>query len=179
MMKLWKTLARIPILNHSKYLAVEDHTVELPDGRVIEHWPWVNSPDYVNIAAVTEEGHFLAFRQVKYGVEGESLAAVGGYLEPGEEPLAAAQRELREESGYAAEQWESLGSYRVDANRGCGIGYFFLARGARQVTQRDADDLEEQHLLQLTREEVVEGLMKGEFKVMAWSAIMALALLKV
>ena len=109
----------------------------------------------------------------------KSLAAVGGYLEPGEEPLAAAQRELREETGYAAAEWECLGCYRVDANRGAGMGTFFLARGAQPVTERDADDLEEQHLLLLTRAEVEAGLRRGEFKVMAWMAIMALALHRV
>jgi ADP-ribose pyrophosphatase len=178
-MKTWKTLSRTTVLKMNQYLSVENHVVELPDGRVIDDWPWVITPDYVNIAAVTPDGRFLVFRQVKYAVQGESLAAVGGYLEPGEEPLAAARRELREETGYAAAEWESLGCYRVDANRGAGLGYFFLARGAQPVTERDADDLEEQHLLLLTRAEVAAGLLRGEFKVMAWMAIMALALHRV
>ncbi len=179
MMKTWKTLSRTPILRLSKWLALENHVVELPDGRVIADWPWIITPDYVNVAALTPQGHFVVFRQVKYAVEGESLAPVGGYLEPGEDALAAAQRELREETGYAAEAWESLGSYRVDANRGAGTGYFFLARGAVPVAARDADDLEEQVLLELTRAEVEAALAAGEFKVLAWMAIMALALQKV
>ena len=58
----WKTLARETILNHSKYLAVENHTVELPDGKVIDDWPWVISPDYVNVVAITERNEFLFFR---------------------------------------------------------------------------------------------------------------------
>ena len=174
-MKTWKTLSRSPILTVSKFLAVENHVVELPDGRVIADWPWVITPDYVNIAAVTPEGRFLVFRQVKYAVEGSSLAPAGGYLEPGEDALLGAQRELREETGYAAPDWESLGTYRVDANRGAGMAYFFLAREARRVTERDADDLEEQHLLELTRAEIKLALEQGEFKVLAWMAIMALA----
>ena len=177
-MQTWKTLSRTPILQLGKYLALENHVVELPDGRVITDWPWIITPDYVNVAALTPEGRFLVFRQVKYAVVGESLAPVGGYLEPGEDPLAAAQRELREETGYAADEWHSLGGYRVDANRGAGTGHFFLARGAVPVTARDADDLEEQVLLQLTRADVEAALAAGEFKVMAWMAIMALALLR-
>jgi ADP-ribose pyrophosphatase len=177
-MKPWKTLSRTPILTVSKFLTVENHVVELPDGRVIDNWPWVITPDYINVVAVTEQGRFLAFRQVKYGVEGDSLAVVGGYLEPGEEPLAAAQRELREETGFAAPDWEPLGSYRVDANRGAGMAHFFLARNARQVTERDADDLEEQILLELSLEEIKLALEQGEFKVLAWAAVLSLALAK-
>jgi ADP-ribose pyrophosphatase len=175
-MKTWKTLSRTTILDTGKFLSVEYHTVELPDGRVITQWPWVVTPDYVNVAAVTAEGRFLAFRQVKYGVEGTSLAAVGGYMEPGEDPLSAIRRELLEETGFTAPEWESLGAYRVDANRGSGLAHFFLARGAQRVADRDADDLEEQELLELTRAEVELALLKGEFKVLAWAAIMALAL---
>ena len=178
-MKTWKTLSRTPILNTGKYLSVEFHTVELPDGRVITEWPWVITPDYVNVAAITTEGRFLVFRQVKYGVEGTSLAAVGGYMEPGEDSLAAVRRELLEETGYTAPEWESLGAYRVDANRGSGMAHFFLARGAQHVAERDADDLEEQELLALSREEIERALSQGAFKVLAWAAIMALALAKV
>ena len=119
-MQPWKTLARETILNHSKYLTVENHVVELLDGRVIPNWPWIISPDYVNVVAETSGGEFLFFRQTKYAVEGTSLAPVGGYLEPSEEPLAAAQRELLEETGYAAFDWFGLGTFWVDGNRGAG-----------------------------------------------------------
>ncbi len=175
-MDSWKTLARETVLDRGKFLRVEDHTVQLPDGRVIEQWPWVISPDFINVVAVTEAGEFLCFRQVKYAVEGEVLATVGGYLEPGEEPLAAAQRELLEETGYEASEWITLGQYRVDANRGAGTAHFFLARGAHRVTERNADDLEEQHLQLLTRAELEAALDAGQLKALPWAAIVALAL---
>src|SRR5512136_3441609 len=175
-MQPWKILARNTILNHSKFLVVENHTVELPEGRVISDWAWVITPDYINVVAVTEGGRFLCFRQTKYAVEGTSLAPVGGYLEPGEEPLAAAQRELLEETGYEATEWIALGRYRVDANRGAGTAHFFLALHAHHVAERNADDLEEQHLLLLTRAELEEALTTGQFKALPWAAIVALAL---
>ena len=96
----------------------------------------------------------LCFRQGKYAIEGEALAPIGGYLEPGEEPLIAAQRELLEETGYEASDWIDLGHYRVDTNRGAGTAYFFMAHHAHPIAARDADDLEDQELLLLTRAEV-------------------------
>lgn len=177
-MQNWKTLDRTTVLNHSKWLAVEDHTVELPDGRVIPNWPWVITPDYINVVAVTDEEEFLCFRQIKYGVVGTSLAPVGGYIEPNEDPLVAAKRELLEETGYEAEEWIGLGIYRVDANRGAGMGHLYLARGAYRLSEPYADDLEEQELLRLSRAEVEAALRNGEFKVLAWAANIALALLQ-
>jgi ADP-ribose pyrophosphatase len=176
-MQSWKTLSRRTILNHSRFLVVEEHTIELPDGRVISDWPWIISPDYVIVLAVTEDGEFLCFRQTKYGVDGTSLAPMGGYLEPGEDPLTAAQRELLEETGYEAPDWINLGQYRVGGNHGVGMAYLFLARGAHRVAEINSDDLEEQELFPLTRSEIEAALAAGEFKVLAWTTAVALALL--
>jgi ADP-ribose pyrophosphatase len=178
MMQSWQTIAREVVFSQPPWLTVERHTVALPNGQIIADWPWVATPDYVNVVAVTEDGLFVCFRQTKYAVEGVSLAPVGGYLDPGEEPLAAARRELREETGYAAQDWVDLGAYAVDGNRGAGRGYLFLARGARRVGAIDADDLEEQELLLLSRDDVAAALARGEFKVLAWAAAVALALLR-
>jgi len=172
----WKTLARKLLLDHSKFLKVEDHTVELPDGRVIENWSHVIMPDYACIVARDDDDRFLFFRQTKYVIEGETLAPAGGYLEPGEAPLAGAQRELLEETGCVAREWISLGAYSVDANRGCGTANFFLALGVQHVRDRHADDLEEQTVVWLARAELEDALSAGEFKELAWVAIVALAL---
>ena len=176
-METWRTLARRTILAYSKFLRVEEHLVELPDGQRIDDWPWVVTPDYVNVVAITEAGDFLCFRQTKYAIPGVTMAIVGGYLEPGEEPLAAAQRELLEETGYADGAWRSLGSFVVDANRGCGTAYFYLARGVRPVAAPDADDLEEQELLLLSRAEIEAALAANAFTGLPYAATVALALL--
>ncbi|MEZ4709574.1 MAG: NUDIX hydrolase [Caldilineaceae bacterium] len=162
--------------NEGKFLTVENHTVELPDGRVIEEWPWLITPDYVNVVAITNEDEFICFRQTKYAVKGVAMAIVGGYLEPGEKPLRAAQRELLEETGYQAPEWYELGSYVVDGNRGAGTAHLFLALQAQWVQPIHADDLEEQELLLLRQNRVEAALAAGEFKVLPWAAAVALAL---
>lgn len=175
-MKQWKTQSRTLVHHQPPWLIVEQHAVELPDGRVIPDWPWVITPDYVNVVALTEEGRFICFRQTKYGVIGTTLSVPGGFKEPGEDPLAAAQRELLEETGYTAPHWENLGHYLVDPNRGVATGYLYLARGARKTAERTGGDLEEQELLLLDRPALEHALDTGEFKIMAWSAALAFAL---
>ena len=175
-MQPWKTLSRSVLCRPNSFLTVELHHLELPNGDQIDDWPWLVTPDFVNVLARTTEGRFVCFRQTKYAVNGTSLAPVGGYVEPGEEPLLAAQRELLEESGYTADRWHALGSYPVDANRGNGTAHLFLALDARADCSPVPGDLEEQQLLLLTLEELEANLRAGEFKVLAWATVVALGL---
>lgn len=179
-MQPWKTLARSTLLQvgDGRRLTVENHVVQLPDARVIDDWSYVVTPDYVNIVAVTTDNHFILFRQTKYAAAGISLATAGGYIEMGEDPLVAAQRELLEETGYVAAHWTALGTYAVDGNRGCGNGHLFLAEAATWQQAIYVDDLEEQELRLLTKAEVETALHGGEFKVLSWATAIALALLR-
>ena len=70
------------------------------------------------------------------------------------------------------------GRFAVDGNRGCGHANLFLACGARYVQPVNADDLEEQELLLLTRAELSAALAAGEFEVLPWATNVALALLR-
>ena len=172
----WKTLSKRLVLDFNKFLKVESHTIKLPDGSIIDDWAWVISPDAVIVLACDENGYFLCFRQTKYAVDGVSLAPVGGMLGKDEEPLVAAKRELLEETGHEASKWVSLGSFMLEPNRGVNAAHLFLALGARKVTEPDSDDLEDQELLLLSKEELKSALLRGKFKVLPWTAVVAMAL---
>jgi ADP-ribose pyrophosphatase len=175
-MKPWHTHSRRVVFDQPPWLQVEYHEVELPDGRIIPDWTWIKTPDYINVVVETESGAFLCFRQRKYAVAEPMLAVVGGYIEPGETPLAAAQRELKEETGYISTDWVDLGTYLVDPNRGVARGYLFLARRANKLYAIESDDLEEQEILLLSRDELESALAEGKFKILAWAAAVAFAL---
>jgi ADP-ribose pyrophosphatase len=176
-MRQWKTLDRTCILDHGKFLKIEKHRIKLPDGRIMEDWPWIVSPDFVLVVPVTERGTLLLFNQVKYAVKGTSLAPIGGYIEPREDPLTAAKRELKEEMGCEAEKWMYFGGNAVNGNHGGGTGHLFTAFNTRKCTEICADDLEEMEMLELSPEEVEERLFSGEIKVQGWLAVIAVALL--
>lgn len=172
-----KTVSSRTLLDREPWMTLEEHRVLFPDGRTIDDWLWIKTPDYVNVVAVTCSGEFLCFRQTKYAVRGEVLGIVGGYLEQGENPESAARRELREETGWGSNEWRFLGDFAVDGNRGCGRGHLFLATHCRFEGKIESDDLEEMHLVRLGRDEVRTALLEGKFGVMPWTAAVALALI--
>jgi ADP-ribose pyrophosphatase len=175
-LRAWETLSRKTTLHPSKFLTVESHTVKLPDGRVIPDWPWIIIPNAAIVLPMTDEGCFLCFRQVKYAIQGPSLAPVGGMIEAHERPLQAAKRELLEEMGCRASERVNLGTYLLDPNRGIASMHLFLARGAHKVSEPHSDDLEDQELVPLSRAELENALRAGEFKVLSWTAVVSLAL---
>jgi ADP-ribose pyrophosphatase len=148
----------------------------LPDGRIIDDFYQIELPEYVIVFAQTPEGSIVMERHYKHGVRRIILALPAGYLEPGEEPLKGARRELLEETGYEASNWHSLGCFVVNANQGCGKAHLFIANGVRQTQHPDSGDLEEIEILLMTRGEVIQAILNGEVATLAAVATLALAL---
>ena len=175
-LRSWETLSKEIILHPNKFLSVENHKVKLPNGRIIPDWSWITIPDAVIILPRTREEKFLCFRQTKYAIDGISLAPVGGMVEKDEQPLEAAQRELLEEMGYKAPEWVNLGSHILDPNRGIATIHLFLALNAYKVTEPNSDDLEYQELLLMGWDDLEVAYQNGAFKILSWSAIVAMSL---
>lgn len=175
-LNVWKTVSVETILNHNKFLRVENHVVQLPDGQIIPDWSWVIIPDSVIVLAVSADDKFMCFRQTKYAMQGTSLAPVAGMLESNETPLQAAKRELLEEMGCEASELISLGGYILDSNRGIATTHLFLALNAKKVAEPNCDDLEEQEFVLLNKDEIETALKAGEFKILPWVATVSMSL---
>jgi ADP-ribose pyrophosphatase len=106
-----------------------------------------------------------------------SWQVLGGYLEAGEDPFAAVQRELLEETGYQSDHWQHLGSFVVDANRVTGMGHFYLAQDAHQVAEADHDDLEQFSLRWVSEDELARALFDGRVGAMSYAINIAMGLL--
>ena len=117
--------------------------VQLPDGRTIPDYYVVRMPDYVLIYAQMDDGTVVMLRQYKHGVRRVCLGFPGGAVEEGESPLTAARRELLEETGYEAEDWQGLGSFVTNGNQRCNAVHLFRASGCRRVKAPRSGDLEE------------------------------------
>lgn len=174
--RAWRVLGSQVLLSVPPWLTIEREQVELPSGRVLSDFYRIQSPDFVTIVPLTARGDLVFVRGYKHGVRRETLSVPAGLMDPGETPLAAAQRELLEETGYTAPTWESLGSFVVDGNRGNGTMHAFLARAAHCVTTPKDDDTEELQVECLSRAQAVQALRDGAFATLAGAATLSLAL---
>ena len=100
----------------------------------------VYHPGAVVVAAIDADGHVYLVRQYRHPVRRYLLELPAGGLEPGEEPLAAAMRELREEVGLEAREWTALGSFFSSPGFANERLHAFLARGLVRVPPDPDDD---------------------------------------
>jgi ADP-ribose pyrophosphatase len=173
----WKVIERCEVFSIPGRLVVAVETVELPDGRHVDDYLQLKLADFVLIFAETESGDILCLRQYRHGARRTSLELVGGYIDPGENPITTARRELLEETGYASEEWTPLGKFVVTAVQGLGTGYVFRARVATKIQEPCSGDLEEAAIELLGREQLKAAVRAGEVIASPHLAAVALAML--
>lgn len=174
-LKPWLVLNSKELFDGAPWVKLSVDQVQLPDGKIVEDYYQIEFQDYSVTFAETAEKEVVAIRLYKHGAGKVSLVLPAGSLEKGEDPLACAQRELLEETGYESDDWESLGSFVVNGNYGCGQAHLFAARNARQVTEPDAGDLETMEIALMQPGELQDALRQGSVAGLGTVALIAMA----
>ena len=123
---------------------VSSDRVQEPSG-IVARRDMVRHPGSVVIMAVDgsrPQLRVLLARQYRYAAGQELWELPAGRIDSGEQPQAAAKRELLEETGYAAEEWVLLGRSLPNPALHSNRIHHFLARGARRVRDPEPDENE-------------------------------------
>lgn len=123
----------------------------------------LDTPDWVNILPLTPDGQIVMIRQFRHGTDRVSLEIPGGLVDPHEkDPLEAALRELREETGFAAESLEPLGVMSPNPAMMTNRCFSYLATGCRRVGDLVMDPGEDIEVVTVPVAELDERLRRGE-----------------
>jgi ADP-ribose pyrophosphatase len=109
-------------------LEVKEDRVKLPDGKSAVR-EYLIHPGAVVIIPVLDDGMLVLERQYRYPLHNHFYELPAGKIEPGEDPLLCAQRELLEETGYVAQNWRCFASAYPCVGYSSERQLFYLAQG--------------------------------------------------
>ncbi len=142
-----------------------------PDGSLSDFYV-LAAPDWVQIVALLPDGRFVMVEQFRHGTRRVTIEFPAGIVEPGENPVECARRELEEETGYRAGSAELVG--RVDPNAAIQSNELFIVvlRDCEPVGEMDQDEREYIQPRIVEPDEVDELIECGDFRdaygIIAW-----------
>ena len=175
-LKVWQTIHRSLLVDASPWLKLWVEKICLPNGEMIEPFYTLEQPDYVEVFALDDNNLVLGLWRYKHGPRRINIGLPAGYVKPSETPLAAAQRELIEETGYEAGYWKHLGSFTVDGNRFCGQAHIYIAKELIFVNEPTPDDLEEMQIEFISLKDLRRLLYDGTVATLGAATAISLGL---
>lgn len=134
--------------------------VELPNGKEASR-EYLKHPGGVGIVALTDKNEVLFVKQFRYPYKAVTMEIPAGKLNPGEDPLLSGKRELREETGAAAEIYTDLGTLLPSPGYTNEVIHMYLAENLT-FGETDLDDDEFLNLYKIPLEKAVKMIMNGE-----------------
>src|SRR6202166_3243317 len=112
------------IVYATNWFSIEEKQLALSDAPYFS----IKCADYISIVALTGNDELVLVRQYRPAVEAETLELPSGHVDPGETPIAAAARELTEETGYVASSIDEMAVIHPDTGRLSNRLFCFFAK---------------------------------------------------
>lgn len=124
----------------------------------------LETPDWVNVVALTPARRLVCVLQYRFGTGKITLEIPGGALDRGEDHGEAARRELREETGYTATRWTYLGCVEPNPAFQDNLCHHWLAEDAVRTHELSLDSGEDIAVVELPLDEVRQRIARGEIR---------------
>ena len=172
---VWEELSTEHIVK-DEWIDFRRSAFRFPDGRIFEPYYTYSRRNYVIIVPSDEEGNYLLVRQFRQGIRKVTIEFPAGGIERKdgkeyggeddlntEDALAAAKRELLEETGYTSDEFVHLITIPANATIADNYAHLYMAKNCRKVAGQSLDEMEFLNVEKYTAEEIEDMIAKGEF----------------
>ena len=144
-----------------EFLKIKKERLCLPNRKDYNYYSLIPPASAVNILPITKRGTFILSEEYRHPTRLYLLSCPGGYINEGEPPEQAAERELMEETGCAAEQLVMLGhSYPYPGISNQKI-FYLAALGIEKKKEQHLDANELIHPVEMSLEEIEAAIKSG------------------
>ena len=159
----FKTLSSEYLSKHIYFNARKD-SYQTSQGKIVDPYFVVELPTSACAMAITEDNEVLLIKQYRYAVNEMMLEIPGGFIDAGEQPMQAIERELLEETGYSFSSFHYLGITTANPGLLNNFTYMFLALGGKKTAAQSLDVNEEIEIILKPIEEIKAMLLHNEIK---------------
>lgn len=154
---MWEVLGSRTVIK-DRWVDLRADDCRMADGTMIAPFYVNHMPDFVVVAAVTEDNQMIMIRQYRHGIRDVILEVPAGCVEEGETMEEAAVRELLEETGYEAGSVTYLCKTAPNGSCLSNYAHCYLAREAKKTGRQKLDPTEEIQVELYSLEEIREML---------------------
>lgn len=159
MIKHWEVLSSREGFSTKLFRIVVKEMLSPRTGRSMEFYA-IETSDWVGVIPLLD-GEVVMVRQYRHGIEGWCLEIPGGIVDD-ESPEEAARRELKEETGYEAEELELLGTLRPHPALFNNRFYVFLAKGLKWTGEQRLEEGEDLEVVRVPIRDLEEAITSGQ-----------------
>jgi ADP-ribose pyrophosphatase len=161
---MWEILSSKYVVK-DRWLTLRADDCRTPNGQRVAPYYVLEYPSWVSVLALTPDNHVVLIKQYRHGIRQVILELPGGGMDERDlSTIEAAQRELREETGYAAEEWRETGTICASPHNHTNTIHCFLAYRARFITEPQREVSEQMEVLLMPLDECLERAYQGELK---------------
>ncbi|GAE36856.1 NUDIX domain-containing protein [Halalkalibacter akibai] len=151
---LYEKTTKTKDIYKGKIIDLHLEEVELPNGKMSSR-EVVKHPGAVAIIPITETGELVLVRQYRKALDKVIIEIPAGKLEPGEDPLESAKRELEEETGYKSEKLDFIVSFYTSPGFANELIYMYVTDTLiKGVSHTDEDEFLD--VLEVSLDEALE-----------------------
>lgn len=152
-------------IHQDRWISLRADDCVTDEGAVVAPYYVLEYPDWVEIVALDADDNVLLVKQYRHGLGDISLELPAGGMDPGEtDPVAAARRELLEETGCAG-TFSLVGEARPNAGTHTNRSHIVLARDVVRVAEPKDDPGERIETLWVPAAEAIRMALAGELTV--------------